>query len=69
MQEDRELAQEELMVRATMLVEFEALIKQEEERWRQKSRALWLKEGDRNTKVFQRLATAHRRYNTMIGWL
>lgn len=31
MQEDRELAQEELMVRATMLVEFEALIKQEEE--------------------------------------
>ncbi|KAG5599567.1 hypothetical protein H5410_030937 [Solanum commersonii] len=37
----------------------------DEERWRQKFKALWLKEGDKNTRFFQRLATAHRRYNTI----
>jgi len=64
-QEDRELSEEELMVRATILVELEVLANHDEERWRQKSRALWLKEGDKNTRFFQRLATAHRRYNTI----
>lgn len=39
-QEDRELSQEELMVRATILVEFETMTKQEEEKWRQKSSSL-----------------------------
>lgn len=29
--------------------------------WRQKSRELWLKEGDRNTNFFHKMANAHRR--------
>ncbi|XP_059669320.1 uncharacterized protein LOC132314474 [Cornus florida] len=35
----------------------------EEISWHQKSLALWLKDGDRNTKFFHRLANAHRRCN------
>ncbi|RVX13251.1 LINE-1 reverse transcriptase-like [Vitis vinifera] len=37
----------------------------EEVHWRQKSRELWLKEGDRNTGYFHRMANAHRRNNSM----
>ncbi|WMV54824.1 hypothetical protein MTR67_048209 [Solanum verrucosum] len=53
-----------MIIRATILVELEELAKNEESRWRQKS-VLWLKQGDNNTKFFQRVATSHRRYNTI----
>ncbi|RVW49859.1 putative mitochondrial protein [Vitis vinifera] len=37
----------------------------EEVHWRQLSRELWLREGDRNTGFFHRMANAHRRINAM----
>ncbi|KAG5611511.1 hypothetical protein H5410_022792 [Solanum commersonii] len=35
----------------------------EEIAWRQRSRTLWIKQGDKNTKFFQRMANAHKRFN------
>ena len=37
----------------------------EEISWRQKSREIWLKEGDRNTSFFHKMANAHKRRNHM----
>ena len=37
----------------------------EETHWRQLSREIWLKEGDRNTGFFHRMASAHRRKNSL----
>lgn len=64
-QDTRTLNEDEMMVRATVIVELEKLAKNEEAWWRKKSRVLWLKQGDNNTKFFQRMATAHKRYNAI----
>ena len=37
----------------------------EETHWRQLSRELWLKEEDKNTGFFHRMANAHRRNNSL----
>lgn len=46
-----------------MIRELEKTLLCEEVNWRQNPRALWLKEGDNNTKFFHRVANSHRRHN------
>ena len=43
--------------------EVENLLSLEEISWRQKSRMLWIKEGDNNTKFFHKMANSQRRFN------
>jgi len=38
--------------------ELEKTILYKEVSWRQKSRALWLREGDKNTKIFHKMANS-----------
>jgi hypothetical protein len=45
--------------------DLENSILQEEISWRQKSRVLWLKEGDKCTKFFHRVANSNRRFNAI----
>ena len=39
----------------------------EEIMWRQKSREIWFKEGDRNTKFFHKMVNSNRKHDEMIG--
>ncbi|WMV33006.1 hypothetical protein MTR67_026391 [Solanum verrucosum] len=65
MQDQRILSDDESYLRVVLTVEFEENAKREEVAWRQRSRALWLKEEDMNTKFFHRTANCHKRYNNI----
>lgn len=45
--------------------ELEKITLMEEISWQQKSRTLWLKEGDKCTKFFHKVANSHRRNNAI----
>ena len=59
------LSSDERRMREDCRAELENVAHLEETSWRQKSRVLWLKEGDNNTKFFHKLANSHRRSNYM----
>ena len=58
---DLEEAEDRVKARA----DFKNWALMEEISWRQKSREIWLKEGDRNTSFFHRMANTHRRRNCL----
>uniref|UniRef100_A0A2N9GN59 Reverse transcriptase domain-containing protein n=1 Tax=Fagus sylvatica TaxID=28930 RepID=A0A2N9GN59_FAGSY len=59
------LTSEERVLREACKAELGKVAHLEEVSWRQKSRVLWLKEGDNNTKFFHQMANSHRRNNHM----
>ena len=62
---ERSLTVEELACKKQANEGYAKWVDLEETHWRQASRELWLKEGDRNTVYFYRMASAHRRANYM----
>jgi hypothetical protein len=64
-EEFRALGSEELAMKAEVSRELDSCLLMEEVSWRQKSRILWLKEGDKCTKYFHSMANSRRRYNSI----
>jgi len=62
-EECRSLEEDERVRKIDMSKEIENTLLFEELNWRQKSRALWLKEGDKNTNFFHKVANSHRKFN------
>lgn len=57
------LSNEDVDRRAELKAEIGRLFNSKEIWWRQKSRVQWLKEGDKNTKLFHQVANAHKLAN------
>lgn len=64
-EEERGLDSDELLKKNPIASDLERIILQEEISWRQKSKVLWLKEGDKCTKFFHWIANSNRRSNSI----
>jgi hypothetical protein len=65
LEEERGLDPDEKVRKSLVISELEKTTLQEEISWRQKSRVLWLKEGDKCTKFFHRVANSNKRFNSI----
>ncbi|RVW42952.1 hypothetical protein CK203_076318 [Vitis vinifera] len=61
----RVLSMEELEARKEAKGNFEKWVLMEKISWRQKSKEVWLKEGDKNTGFFHKMTNSHRRKNCL----
>ena len=64
-EKDKELSLVEVEEREKAREDYKEWVDLEEISWRQKSIEIWLKEGDRNTGFFHRMANSHRRRNSI----
>ena len=64
-EKEKELSLEEAEKREKDREDYKEWVDLEEVSWRQKSREIWLKEGDENTGFFHRMANSHRRRNSI----
>ncbi len=62
-EDHRSLSTKEWLSQDQCKAEYENLLLLEEISWRQKSRIRWLREGDKNTHFFHRVANSKRRFN------
>jgi hypothetical protein len=65
LKEERGLDSKDLLRRNSIASDLERIILQGEISWRQKSRVLWLKAGDKCTKFFHQIANSNRRSNSI----
>ena len=65
MEKEKELSLTEAEEREKARESYKEWVDLEEVSWRQKSREIWLKEGDRNTGFFHRMENLHRRRNSI----
>ena len=63
---DKDLSAEEQSLKKQALEEYKKWVIMEDTSWRQKSRELWLRVGDRNTGYFHKMANTHKRANSLV---